>query len=149
MYAKTESSTVRQALRRLPLLATLAAGPALAEPISADVAELLKSMQVRLDRLTARNAELERRLAQQPAQPAAPQAEAALAARVADMDHALITGALDQLIRHQLTGCQKAAHQAVRLLDALADDPDVDGETRALCESLCQRMSATLETRDV
>lgn len=65
------------------------------------------------------------------------------------MQYALITGALDQLMRHQLTGCQKAAHQAVRLLDALADDPELDGETRALCDRLGQRMSATLETRDV
>lgn len=95
MYATTESCPVRQAFRRLSLLAALAAGPALAEPISADVAELLKSMQARLDRLEARNAELERRLAQQatplPAQPAAPQADAALAARVADMEKEVAT----------------------------------------------------------
>ena len=55
------------------------------------------------------------------------------------MEHTtvLLTGALDQLMRHQLTGCRQAAHQAVRLLDALAERADVDAETRGLCGRMC------------
>lgn len=58
-------------LRALPLLvlvASLAASPAfsteIAQPAAADVAQLLQSLQERLTRLEARNAELERRLAE-------------------------------------------------------------------------------------
>jgi len=51
------------------------------------------------------------------------------------MEHTttLLTGALDQLMRHQLTGCRHAAYQAVRLLDVLAERADMDDETRGLC----------------
>jgi hypothetical protein len=47
----------------LPLLAFVAS-PVYAKPAAADVAQLLQSMQERLTRLEARNAELERRLAE-------------------------------------------------------------------------------------
>jgi len=57
--------------RALPLLAVVAslgASPAFstetARPVAADVAQLLQAMQERLTRLEARNAELERRLAE-------------------------------------------------------------------------------------
>jgi len=53
---------------------------------------------------------------------------------------ALLTGALDHLMRHQLTGCTQAAHQAARLLDALAESADVDVITRGLCGQMCDRL---------
>ena len=49
--------------RTLPLLAAIASAPALAEPASTDISQLLHSMQARLDQLERRNAELEQRLA--------------------------------------------------------------------------------------
>lgn len=70
--------------RALPLLAVMASTPALAEP-AADIAQLLQTMQERLSRLEARNAELEKRLAE-----AGPAKEAALAARVEDVEHELV-----------------------------------------------------------
>ena len=62
-----------------------------------------------------------------------------------DSNTALLTGALDQLMRHALTGCSHAAHQAAQLLDVLETRPDVDPETR----SLCGRMSDLLEATHV
>lgn len=62
-----------------------------------------------------------------------------------DSNTALYAGALDQLMRHALTGCSHAAHHAAQLLDVLADRPDVDPDTRRLCGS----MSALLETGHV
>lgn len=59
-----------------------------------------------------------------------------------DSNTALLTGALDHLMRHSLTGCQHAAHQAARLLDALSERADVDRETRALCGKMCERLEA-------
>lgn len=50
----------------LSLLALVAVPPASAEPAPADVARLLQTMQARLDRLEARNQELERRLSEAP-----------------------------------------------------------------------------------
>jgi hypothetical protein len=73
-------------LRALPLLTALATAPALAEPVSADIAQLLQGMQARLSKLEARNAELERRLAD-----AAPAArDEALKARVEDLEHEVL-----------------------------------------------------------
>ena len=71
-----------------------------------------------------------------------------------DSNTALYAGALDQLIRHSLTGCGHAAHQAARLLDVLAERSDVDSETRGLCgqmceqlcEQLCERLQASAAT---
>lgn len=71
--------------RALPLLAVIASAPALAEP-AADIAQLLEGMRERLSRLEARNAELEKRLAE-----AGTAKEAALAARVEDVEHELVT----------------------------------------------------------
>jgi len=57
-----------RALPLLALLASISASPAysaeLGQPAAADVAQLLQSLQDRLSRLEARNAELERRLAE-------------------------------------------------------------------------------------
>lgn len=54
--------------------------------------------------------------------------------------NALLTGALDQLMRHQLTGCTRAAYQAARLLDALAESAEVDVITQSLCGQMCDRL---------
>jgi len=54
----------------------------------------------------------------------------------------ILLGALDHLVRYQLTGCTHSAHVAVQLLAQLASQPDVDGDTRDLCD----RMSDALET---
>jgi len=59
-----------------------------------------------------------------------------------DNNTALLTGALDQLMRHTLTGCIHAAHQAARLLDVLAERSDLDQETRALCGRMCEQLEA-------
>lgn len=59
-----------------------------------------------------------------------------------DQPTTLLAGALDQLMRHNLSGCEHAAHQAARLLDALAERPDVDGETRYLCGMMRDRLEA-------
>jgi len=58
------------------------------------------------------------------------------------MPQSLLVGALDHLMRYQLTGCAHSAHVAAHLLDQIADQPEVDGDTR----SLCGRMSEALET---
>lgn len=57
-----------------------------------------------------------------------------------DSPTALYIGALDHLMRYALTGCGHAAHQAARLLDVLAQRPDVDSDTRALCGRMCERL---------
>lgn len=59
-----------------------------------------------------------------------------------DSNTALFAGALDQLMRHSLTGCEKAAHLAARLLDALSERADVDSDTRALCGRMCDKLEA-------
>ncbi|HNQ04072.1 MAG TPA: carbohydrate porin [Thiobacillaceae bacterium] len=71
--------------RVLPWLLSLAALPALAQPLDPEVARLLQDMQARLDRLEARNAELERRLAEA----ANTGREAPLQARVEGLAHEL------------------------------------------------------------
>lgn len=55
----------------------------------------------------------------------------------------LFASALDQLMRHRLTGCHRAAHHAARLLECLSTQRDVDDETQVLCE----RMSESLVTQ--
>lgn len=72
-------------LRAMPLVAMLAAAPALAEPASTDIAQLLQGMQERLSRLEARNAELERRLAD-----SSPAKGEALQARVEDLENEVV-----------------------------------------------------------
>jgi hypothetical protein len=46
-------------------------------------------------------------------------------------------------MRHDLTGCEYAALQAANLLDHLSDMPDIDGETRDLCEHMSQKLTAS------
>lgn len=70
-------------LRALPLLAAFTCPAALAEPSAADITRLLQNMQERLATLEARNAELDKRLAD------AGKA-AALAARVEDVENELV-----------------------------------------------------------
>lgn len=42
----------------------------------------------------------------------------------------MVAGALAHLARHMETGCPRAAHLAVMLLDKIANDPDADGHLR-------------------
>lgn len=74
----------------LAVLATLAintAPGALADPLPADITQMLQALQARVDRLEARNAELEQRLAQ--TQPPAAKDDN-LAARVEDVENAVV-----------------------------------------------------------
>lgn len=56
--------------------------------------------------------------------------------------HELWAGALSLLLRHHLTGCTVTARQAATLLDRIANCPEVDAETRALCEDASIRLNA-------
>lgn len=53
----------------------------------------------------------------------------------------LWAGALSLVLRHNETGCQQSAHQAACLLARISDTPDVDLETRSLCERASQRLA--------
>ncbi|HNQ04071.1 MAG TPA: hypothetical protein PKH69_05605 [Thiobacillaceae bacterium] len=59
-----------------------------------------------------------------------------------DSNTALFAGALDQLMRHSLTGCGQAAHQAARLLERLSECADLDHDTRGLCVRMCDKLEA-------
>ncbi len=59
-----------------------------------------------------------------------------------DSNTALYAGALDHLMRHALTGCEHAAHQASRLLDVLSERTDVDSETRVLCGRMSEQLAS-------
>ena len=52
----------------------------------------------------------------------------------------LWAGALNLLMRHELSGCGHAARQAAGLLERLAEQPNVDRETRMLCERMSERL---------
>ncbi|MBI5330778.1 MAG: hypothetical protein HZB71_09210 [Betaproteobacteria bacterium] len=52
----------------------------------------------------------------------------------------LIAGSLEHLMRYQLTGCSHSAHIAAHLLDELAERPDVNGDTRALCGCMSEAL---------
>lgn len=52
----------------------------------------------------------------------------------------LWAGALSLLLRHNETGCPKSRRQAADLLDRLANDPALDGETRSLCSRASERL---------
>ena len=54
----------------------------------------------------------------------------------------LLAGALDQLMRHSLTGCRQAAHQAARLLEVLSESPEMDQDTRRLCGRMSDSLAA-------
>lgn len=58
-----------------------------------------------------------------------------------DGQPALLEGALGHLLRYALDGCGHSRQVAVRLLDRLADQPGIEGDTRRLCT----RMSDALE----
>lgn len=55
-------------------------------------------------------------------------------------DNALFAGALSLVLRHDLTGCAQSAQQAAAVLARIADQPDIDQETRALCEEASLRL---------
>lgn len=50
-------------------------------------------------------------------------------------------GALSLLLIHGESGCTHSALNAARLLDRLSDAPDLDDETRGLCERASDRLS--------
>jgi hypothetical protein len=52
----------------------------------------------------------------------------------------LWAGALNLLLRHELSGCEHAGQQAAGLLERLSEHPGVDPETRALCECMSERL---------
>lgn len=52
----------------------------------------------------------------------------------------LWAGVLSQILIYQETGCPHSARHAIRLLDQLCDQPDLDGDLRLLCERACQRL---------
>ena len=56
----------------------------------------------------------------------------------------LWVGALSLLLRHNETGCPKSACYAADLLDRLADSPELDNDTRSLCQRASDRLGATL-----
>lgn len=59
----------------------------------------------------------------------------------------LYAAALSQLLRHDLAGCPRAALQAADLLDRLADQPEIDAETRQLCERMSRQLAGRSATR--
>ena len=56
----------------------------------------------------------------------------------------LWAGALSLLLIHGESGCPHSALNAARLLDRLSDAPDLDDETRSLCERASNRLSQNL-----
>ncbi len=57
----------------------------------------------------------------------------------------LWAGALSLLLRHNETGCQQSARQAACLLERISETPEVDAETRSLCERAGQRLADFME----
>ncbi|WP_153146114.1 hypothetical protein [Dechloromonas sp. H13] len=53
----------------------------------------------------------------------------------------LWAGALSLLLIHSESGCPHSALNAARLLDRLCDSPELDEETRCLCERASQRLT--------
>jgi hypothetical protein len=53
----------------------------------------------------------------------------------------LWAGALSLLLIHSESGCPHSALNAARILDRLCDSPDLDIETRALCERASNRLT--------
>lgn len=54
--------------------------------------------------------------------------------------HDLTTGVLALLLRHDLTGCLQAGHQAAGLLERLAETGALDRTTRELCLLMSDRL---------
>jgi len=57
----------------------------------------------------------------------------------------LATGALLLLLRHDFTGCTRAAHQAVGLLERIAESAGLDTESRDLCHRMSDRLQERVE----
>jgi len=53
----------------------------------------------------------------------------------------LWAGALSLLLIHNESGCPHSALNAARLLERLSNAPDLDDETRGLCERASNRLS--------
>jgi hypothetical protein len=60
----------------------------------------------------------------------------------------LWAGALSLLLIHGESGCPHSALNAARLLDRLCDSPDIDDETRRLCERASSRLTASPSQRN-
>lgn len=58
----------------------------------------------------------------------------------------LWAGALSLLLIHSESGCPHSALNAARLLDRLCDSPELDEETRDLCERASQRLTGGCRT---
>lgn len=56
----------------------------------------------------------------------------------------LWAGTLSQLLILQETGCPHSARHAIRLLDYLSEQDDLDHEMRGLCERASQRLGVQL-----
>lgn len=53
----------------------------------------------------------------------------------------LWAGALSLLLRHHETGCRQSARQAAHLLECISNTPELDQDTRSLCERASQRLA--------
>jgi hypothetical protein len=53
----------------------------------------------------------------------------------------LWAGALSQVLSFSETGCPHSARRAADLLDRLADNPQLDGDIRDLCERAARRLN--------
>lgn len=54
----------------------------------------------------------------------------------------LWAGALSLILIHEESGCPHSALNAARILDRLCAAPDIDEDTRALCERASNRLSS-------
>lgn len=59
----------------------------------------------------------------------------------------LLAGALSLLLRHDETGCRQSARQASCLLARISDTPELDLETRSLCERASYRLADVMTGR--
>jgi hypothetical protein len=61
----------------------------------------------------------------------------------AEMTNPLIwAGTLTLILIHAESGCRHSALHAARLLEQLSETPELDDETRALCERASQRFAS-------
>lgn len=63
------------------------------------------------------------------------------ASRRPEVSRLLVEGSLDHLLRYVLTRCERSAHIAARLLEALADAPEIHVDTRGLCRQASARLA--------
>ena len=61
----------------------------------------------------------------------------------------LYAGALSLLMRHHLRGCAQSANQVADVLERLAEIPEIDSETRLLCEQLSRRLNDEAHFRNI